>query len=82
MNVIIVDNNSSNLSQAKSSIPGKVTTVLMDVSKIEDFESLKAKVAKEHGGQKCHTYSPLLKDNHLKTSQDLSTYSSLTPESA
>jgi len=54
MNVIIVDNNSSNISQAKSSIPGKVTTVEMDVSKIEDFESLKAKIVKEHQGQKCY----------------------------
>lgn len=51
MNVIICDNNSSNLSSAKSAINGKVETVEMDVSKIEDFEKLKSKVEKEFNGK-------------------------------
>jgi NAD(P)-dependent dehydrogenase (short-subunit alcohol dehydrogenase family) len=50
MRVVIVDNNGSNLSSAKSSIRGDVATVEMDVSKVEDFEKLKSKVAKEFGG--------------------------------
>lgn len=41
MNVVIIDNNSSNLASAKESIKGKVETVDMDVSKVEDFEKLK-----------------------------------------
>lgn len=51
MNVIICDNNSSNLSSAKSAIKGKVETVEMDVSKVEDFDNLKEKVEKEFGGK-------------------------------
>jgi NADP-dependent 3-hydroxy acid dehydrogenase YdfG len=51
MNVIIVDNNNSNLESAKAAIQGNVTTVDMDVSKIEDFEKLKGKVEKEFGGE-------------------------------
>ena len=50
MNVIICDNNSSNLSSAKSAIKGKVVTMEMDVSKVEDFEKLKGKIEKEFGG--------------------------------
>jgi NAD(P)-dependent dehydrogenase (short-subunit alcohol dehydrogenase family) len=50
MNVIICDNNSANLSSAKSAIKGKVETVEMDVGKVEDFEKLKGKVEKEFGG--------------------------------
>lgn len=58
MNVIICDNNASNLSSAKSAIKGKVETIEMDVSKVEDFEKLKAKVEKEFGGT-LHPVSPL-----------------------
>jgi NAD(P)-dependent dehydrogenase (short-subunit alcohol dehydrogenase family) len=50
MAVIIADNNSSNLSAAKYGVKGKVETVEMDVSKIEDFEKLKAKVEKDFDG--------------------------------
>jgi short-subunit dehydrogenase involved in D-alanine esterification of teichoic acids len=50
MNVLIADNNSANLSSAKSSIKGKVETVEMDVSKIEDFEKLKSKIEKDFDG--------------------------------
>ena len=50
MTVIICDNNTSNLSSAKSAIKGKVETVEMDVSKVEDFEKLKSKVEKEFNG--------------------------------
>ena len=45
-----IDNDSSNLSSAKSSITGKVETVELDVSKIEEFEKLKSKVEKNYGG--------------------------------
>lgn len=50
MNVVIADNNGSNLSSAKKSIKGQVETVEMDVSKIEDFEKLKSKIEKDFGG--------------------------------
>ena len=50
MNVIICDNNSSNLSSAKSAIEGKVETFEMDVSKVEDFERLKGMVEKDLDG--------------------------------
>ncbi len=50
MSVLIADNNSAHLSSAKSSIKGKVETVEVDVSKISDFEKLKAKVEKDFGG--------------------------------
>ena len=50
MRVIIIDNNSSNLHSVKSAIKGEITTVDMDVSKIEDFEKLKERVVKEFGG--------------------------------
>lgn len=50
MKVIIIDNNASNLSAAKSSFKGSVSTVEMDVSKISDFESLKSKIVYEFGG--------------------------------
>jgi NAD(P)-dependent dehydrogenase (short-subunit alcohol dehydrogenase family) len=50
MNVVIVDNSSSNLYAAKKAIKGKVDTVEMDVSKIEDFERLKGKIEKDFGG--------------------------------
>jgi len=50
MSVLIADNNSANLSSAKSSIKGKVETVEVDVSKVSDFEKLKAKVEKDFGG--------------------------------
>jgi hypothetical protein len=52
---LIADNNSANLSAAKSSIKGKVETIEVDVSKISDFEKLKSKVEKDFGG----SYSPL-----------------------
>ena len=55
MNVVIVDNNSSNLSEAKSSLKGKIETVEMDVSKIEDWEKLKTKVTQEFGGWPTHS---------------------------
>lgn len=51
MSVIIIDNNNPNLSAAKSAINGKVTTVALDVSKIEEFEKLKEKVVNEFGGK-------------------------------
>lgn len=41
MKVVIIDNNSSNLSSARSSIEGQVETIEMDVSKVEDFEQVK-----------------------------------------
>jgi FlaA1/EpsC-like NDP-sugar epimerase len=50
MNVIICDNNNSNLSSAKSAIKGNVETVNMDVSLVEDFEKLKVQVEKDFGG--------------------------------
>jgi NADPH:quinone reductase-like Zn-dependent oxidoreductase len=50
MNVIICDNNNSNLSSAKSAIKGNVETVNMDVSRVEDFEKLKVQVEKDFGG--------------------------------
>lgn len=56
MRVIIVDNNASNLSFAKSAIKGEITAVEMDVGKIEDFEKLKEKVLKEFDGQFCSTH--------------------------
>jgi len=55
MKVIMVDNNSANLAAAKSTIKGNVTTVEMDVSKIEDFEKLKGRVIKGFGGQSTHS---------------------------
>lgn len=51
MNVVIADNNSANLSSAKSSIKGKVETVEIDVSQVSDFEKLKAKIEKDFGGK-------------------------------
>ena len=48
------DNNGKNLAEAQKIINGKVETIEMDVSKIEDFEKLKSKIIKEFGGQ----YSP------------------------
>lgn len=57
MNVIICDNNNSNLSSAKSTIKGNVETVNMDVSRVEDFEKLKVQVEKEFGGNStCTTF--------------------------
>lgn len=50
MNVIICDNNASNLTSAKGAVNGKVETVEMDVSKVEDFEKLKGKVEKDFNG--------------------------------
>lgn len=52
MNVIICDNNSENLKSAKEAIKGKgkVETVEMDVSKVEDFEKLKVLVEKGFDG--------------------------------
>jgi len=50
MSVIIVDNNSSNLAAAKKAIKGKVETVEMDVSKVEDFQKLKGKIEKDFEG--------------------------------
>ena len=50
MNVIICDNNNSNLSSAKSAIKGNVEAVNMDVSRVEDFEKLKVQVEKDFGG--------------------------------
>lgn len=54
MRVIIVDNNASNLTSAKASIKGDVTTVELDVSKSEDFENLKERVIKDFGGEFSH----------------------------
>ena len=50
MNVIIVDNHSSNLRAAKENTKGKIVTVEMDVSKIEDFEKLKVMVERDFEG--------------------------------
>jgi NAD(P)-dependent dehydrogenase (short-subunit alcohol dehydrogenase family) len=58
MSVLIADNNSANLSAAKSSIKGKVETVEVDVSKISDFEKLKSKVEKDLGGKKSQIFDP------------------------
>lgn len=49
MSVIIIDNNSFNLESAKTAINGKVTTVDMDVSRVEDFIDLKKNVEKNFG---------------------------------
>jgi alanine dehydrogenase len=43
MSVVVIDNNSSNLSSAKSSIKGKVETIEMDVGKVEEFEKVKVR---------------------------------------
>ena len=56
MDVLIVDNNSYNLSSTKTALSssgstGKVETVEMDVSKISDWEELKTKVTKDFGTQ-------------------------------
>jgi len=55
MNVVIADNNSENLKGAKEMISksgsGKVETAEMDVGKVEDFESLKAKITNDFGGK-------------------------------
>jgi short-subunit dehydrogenase involved in D-alanine esterification of teichoic acids len=50
MSVVIADNNSANLSSAKSSIKGKVETVEVDVTKISEFEKLKSKIETDYGG--------------------------------
>lgn len=52
MNVIICDNNSSNLSSAKETIKGKgkIETVEMDVSRVEDFDKLKTLIEKDFNG--------------------------------
>lgn len=52
MNLILVDNNTSKLSEAKSEIKGKgsVDTHSMDVSSIQDWSKLKSEV--EQGGKK------------------------------
>ncbi|KAK2628022.1 hypothetical protein QTJ16_002668 [Diplocarpon rosae] len=44
MDVVIVDNNSSNLAGAKKFVKGHVETVQMDVAKSEDFEKLKTHI--------------------------------------
>jgi uncharacterized protein with ACT and thioredoxin-like domain len=49
MSVLIADNG-TNLSLAQSSIKGKVETIEVDVSKIEDFEKLKSKIEKDLDG--------------------------------
>jgi len=51
MNVVIIDNNIDNLDKAKKTIDGKVETLKMDVSKIEEFEELKNLVGKSYGGK-------------------------------
>lgn len=51
MNVIIVDNNGANLVSAKEAIVGRVTTVEIDVSKIEEFEKVKSVVSEKVGGE-------------------------------
>ncbi|RFU34555.1 hypothetical protein B7463_g1813, partial [Scytalidium lignicola] len=55
MKVVIVDNNSSNLDAAKSALskqwPGSTTTLGMDVSKLEDWDSLKKVVVNEFNGK-------------------------------
>jgi hypothetical protein len=52
MNVIIADNNASNLKAAKESVKGKgkFETVEIDVSKLEEYEKVKSKVEKEFDG--------------------------------
>lgn len=54
MKVLIIDNNASNLSSAKAAIKGQVETVEMDVSKLSDYEALKAKVEKDYNGMRIH----------------------------
>lgn len=56
MKVLIVDINASNLAAAKNSVKGDVETFEMDVSKLEDYEKLKAKVDAEYGGKS--NYNP------------------------
>lgn len=51
MTVLIADNNISNLAAAKKSIKGKVETFEMDVSKLEDYEKLKAKIESDFDGE-------------------------------
>jgi short-subunit dehydrogenase involved in D-alanine esterification of teichoic acids len=68
MSVIIADNNSANLSSAKTSIKGKVETVEMDVSKIEDFEKLKTKVEKDFDGTQ--PVPPPSNSEHLTVNAD------------
>jgi len=52
MNVIICDNNASNLKSAKEAVKSKARfeTVEIDVSKMEDFEKVKSLVEKEFDG--------------------------------
>ena len=50
MSVLITDINASNLAAAKKSIKGKVDTFVMDVSKLEDYEKLKAKIESDFEG--------------------------------
>lgn len=57
MTVLIADNNSSNLAAAKKSIKGKVETFEMDVTKIEDYEKLKAKIESDFDGKFAKTIS-------------------------
>lgn len=52
MNVIIADNNASNLKSAKEAVKAKARfeTVEIDVSKLEEFEKVKSLVEKEFDG--------------------------------
>ncbi|RDW72063.1 hypothetical protein BP5796_08097 [Coleophoma crateriformis] len=51
MNVLIIDNNGSNLNSAKEALAGKVETCEMDVSKTEDWEKVKKIVKEKHAGR-------------------------------
>lgn len=49
MNVLILDNNVSNLSSAKEALGEKVETYEIDVSKMEDWEKVKKIVGDKYG---------------------------------
>jgi NAD(P)-dependent dehydrogenase (short-subunit alcohol dehydrogenase family) len=59
MSVVIADNNSANLSAAKSTIKGKIETVELDVSNVSDFEKLKAKLEKDFKGIRAPIHSSM-----------------------
>jgi NADPH:quinone reductase-like Zn-dependent oxidoreductase len=65
MNVIICDNNASNLKSAKEAVKSKAKfeTVEIDVSKLEDFERVKSLVEKDFDGI---STSPLYSYSNVK----------------
>lgn len=51
MKVIMADIDKSNLSAAKLAIHGQIESFHLDVSKIEDYEALKARIVTDFGGK-------------------------------